>query len=133
LFNFRSLAAVVGVTLEGENAGRRLSRIRVERLPHDEAGAAAAGDSPLFDSAKADEADIYAGVERGLEQGTAVPTNIKSQPDDSRSASPESGRVSLPEVTITQETPTPNDDIDDEAKPLGYETRMVERPNQVTQ
>jgi hypothetical protein len=139
LFNFRSLAAVVGVTLEGEHAGRRLSTIEAERLSRGEAGAAFACRSPLYDSSKADEADIFAEVETvedaGVEHGAVAPTdrNRNSQFDESRSASPDSDHVGPPKVTITSETAALDDDIDDESKQLGCEARIVARLNQVTQ
>lgn len=120
MFNFRSLAEVVGVSLEGENAGRRLSRIAAEKKAKETAEKPTSqeheqdGDG----ASKAEEANEDAEVER-VEDVAGDGT----QPTLSISAPPESkngmGSLAPPEVMITPETPAPADDGADEHKQLG--------------
>ncbi|KAB5582794.1 hypothetical protein GE09DRAFT_283013 [Coniochaeta sp. 2T2.1] len=127
MFNFRSLAEVVGVSLEGENAGRRLSRIEADKVAKKSAGTPPAGESET----KQDEANDAAEVER-IED---VERPAERLPDPTISVSPPDSKSYLtpPELTVTPETPAPVEGSDDESKQLGYAPSIVERPNQVTQ
>lgn len=127
MFNFRSLAEVVGVSLEGEHAGRRLSRIEADKIARETAGATGQGHT------KADEVQGDPMVER-VENAAE---------DDDAFQLPTSGPVrhgnegisylAPPEVTITPDTPAPADDDNDESKQLGYQGATVEQLHQVTQ
>lgn len=129
MFNFRSLAEVVGVSLEGENAGRRLSRIEADRLASD-----SIENSVVAGEAKHDEARDGAEVER-IED---INQHVDQIPEPTISVSPPDNKGGLsyltpPEVTITPETPAPVEANGDESKQLGYSTSAMEHPHQVTQ
>jgi hypothetical protein len=129
MFNFRSLAEVVGVSLEGENAGRRLSRIEADKLASD-----STENSVLPGEAKQDEAHDGAEVER-IEY---VSQHADRLPEPTISVSPPDNKGGLsyltpPEVTITPETPAPVEGNGDESKQLGYHTSAMEQSHQVTQ
>lgn len=135
MFNFRSLAEVVGVSLEGENAGRRLSRIEADKLESAPTETSVPPETSVpAEEAKQDEAHDAAEVERiedVSQQGDRrqEPTISVSPPDNKG----ELGYLAPPEVTITPETPAAFDPNGDEAKQLGYTTSAVEQPHQVTQ
>ncbi|KAK3381979.1 hypothetical protein B0H63DRAFT_217222 [Podospora didyma] len=145
MFNFRSLAAVVGVSLEGENAGRRLSRIEdddkeIEAEMLDEPKDVQPRQVSSNNSAtpilltKPEEATDSAEAER-VEVVSA--TTHESQKENvklgSGTASADKGRLPPPKVTVTPTTPLPvDDDIGEDSKQLGYET-TVEHPREVTQ
>lgn len=106
LLNFRSLAEVVGVSLDGENAGRRLSQI--------EAGRGAEG---LTESHSLDGGDARA--EKTGDSGTGfaeepAAKDLMAKTTAVDNASP----LPLPEVMITPETPAPLGN-DDDSKQLG--------------
>ena len=103
MFNFRSLAEVVGVSLEGENAGRRLSLIEAERKARE------LGETQPQESTGLGEDEE--------EQRAAAPTTSAS--------------LSAPTVTITPDTPAAGSAGDD-SKQLGCET-AVECVHQTTQ
>jgi hypothetical protein len=145
MFNFRSLAEVVGVSLEGENAGRRLSLIEAERTAK-EAGAAQPQDSTgsgEVGAASADRAeDGAAEGSRGeisscLPVGAATDNGTKGNGDGSNqdeqpdTAPVTSASLPPPTVTITPDTPAAAG-IDDDSKQLGCE-EAVERVQQATQ
>ncbi|KAH8899877.1 hypothetical protein GQ53DRAFT_740887 [Thozetella sp. PMI_491] len=130
MFNFRSLAEVVGVTLEGENAGRRLSRIEAEK------NAKERGEET--DGTKADEG-VAGEVERvedvAEERGESQKSN-QATPSEAAVTplSLEIDQLTPPKVTITPETPAPIDDrIEGESKQLGYTTTTLESARHVTQ
>ncbi|KAK4449573.1 hypothetical protein QBC34DRAFT_86275 [Podospora aff. communis PSN243] len=130
MFNFRSLAEVVGVTLEGENAGRRLSQIEAERR---------AGEANSPEVGKNDET---AGVEEqvespssgsmsGIEQSVATlraGSTLTSQAEESQmsgeTAVGDCDRIAPPKVTITPDTPAAFDEGTENPKQLGYETTV---------
>ncbi|KAK3331889.1 hypothetical protein B0T19DRAFT_88113 [Cercophora scortea] len=134
MFNFRSLAEVVGVSLEGENAGRRLSRIEAEK--HANETEAAPTQQSLEIAAKADEAND-AIVER-IEDVSPV-HHVDSPNGDLESAGQRvapvesTDRPPLPKVTVTPETPGLSDDgIGMDSKQLGGEVAMdTHQPRQV--
>lgn len=126
MFNFSSLAEVVGVSLEGENAGRRLSRIEADKLAKQNGEAAW-----TRTETKQDEANDGAEVER-IEDVRGHPDHIDipvSAPSDKNTMS----CLMPPDVTITPETPAPIDGDCDESKQLGYTPAVMEHPHQVTQ
>ncbi|KAK0662570.1 hypothetical protein QBC41DRAFT_28114 [Cercophora samala] len=106
LFNFRSLAEVVGVTLEGENAGRRLSQIELE------------GSKSSENEQEEGAAQKQTGEE--LERET-LHVEVPSTSDPSLP----------PKVMVTPDTPAV--EISEDSKQLGYQTTTVERTHQLTQ
>ena len=137
MFNFRSLAEVVGVSLEGENAGRRLSQIDADR------NTKAPGDSESQDSLSSDDVETTEADKTGdgvvVEQvediGTRQPGDIAAgetegerkenkQPEQQGVVPATSSSLPTPSVTVTPETPQMGADKD--SKQLGYET-AVER------
>lgn len=130
MFNFRSLAEVVGVSLEGENAGRRLSRIEADRLAKE------ATETPVHPGdTKQDEGHDGPEIERVEDVSQQ---HVDRLPGPTISLSPPSNKEGVsyltpPEVTITPETPAPVEGNSDESKQLGYSTTAVEQPHQVTQ
>ncbi|EON99199.1 putative c2h2 zinc finger protein [Phaeoacremonium minimum UCRPA7] len=150
MFNFRSLAEMVGVEIEGENAGRRLSQIG------NMSGSPPKGDdasnSPSDTVDKSDEASAAAHehvehVEDDMDKSfsTLTPATANGQVGHSATsgentegeASQEkhSNTLSLapPTVMVTPETPAP-EESGAESKQLGYEgTETREIPSHVTQ
>ncbi|KAL2149209.1 hypothetical protein VTH82DRAFT_8557 [Thermothelomyces myriococcoides] len=120
MFNFRSLAEVVGVSLEGENAGRRLSLIEAEKRERESGEIRSQqggleGDGPnvtLPDVAAASSANNDAG-----DDVSNVQQNAPSPPD----------ALLPPTVTITPDTPTVAG-ADEESKQLGHENNMEHDP-----
>ncbi|KAK4153842.1 hypothetical protein C8A00DRAFT_33388 [Chaetomidium leptoderma] len=144
MFNFRSLAQVVGVSLEGENAGRRLSLIEAERRAREsgETHSQESAGSSEMERANADKADD--GIDMGSREETPASlsvdvtagNNAERDLKENELAGPQitttaaSNSLSPPMVTITPETPTAGD-VDDESKQLGCET-AIERVHQAT-
>lgn len=121
MFNFRSLAEVVGVSLDGEHAGRRLSRIEADKLAKESAGTAT-----VLEDAKHESHDGV-GVEL-VEDASGHGDRL--EPLDNSNGK---GYPTPPEVTITPETPAPAEGNSDEPKQLGYKATAVERHHEVTQ
>lgn len=124
MFNYRSLAEVVGVTLEGEHAGRRLSRIEAEKLAKENAGAP--DDEPSAGDAEVEQA-------RGNNEdssNTAETQTLKSDSKNDDRKDQQDNPLSPPTVTVTPGTPRPSYCEDDESKQLGHEP-AVERLHQV--
>jgi hypothetical protein len=130
MFNFRSLAAVVGVSLEGENAGRRISRIEAERVAKESTQTSDIGHAET----KHDEAGDGPEVERIEDVSSHGGDRL---PEPAISVSPRSNKggnyLAPPEVTITPGTPAPVESGSDESKQLGYDTSSLEQPHQFTQ
>lgn len=124
LLNFRSLAEVVGVSLEGENAGRRLSQIELEKSKRSEepqqkaTTTEQAGENLLAEAAQNGAAQKQTGeeIERELLHLEAPSTSDPSLP---------------PKVMVTPDTPAV--EIGEDSKQLGYQTTTVERTHQLTQ
>ncbi|KAK4654367.1 SNF1-interacting protein [Podospora pseudocomata] len=124
LLNFRSLAEVVGVSLEGENAGRRLSQIELEKSKRSEepqqkaTTTEQAGGNLLAEAAQNGAAQKQTGeeIERELLHLEAPSTSDPSLP---------------PKVMVTPDTPAV--EIGEDSKQLGYQTTTVERTHQLTQ
>ncbi|KAK3375925.1 hypothetical protein B0T24DRAFT_209471 [Lasiosphaeria ovina] len=135
MFNFRSLAEVVGVSLEGENAGRRLSHTETDKKTDGPGVEHSIRRSPSsnVERAKIDEASDGPQTER---VENVSPSHLEVQKESRRvgqeTITTDLGRLPLPEVTVTPETPAAVDDISGDSKQLGYET-TVEHPPQVTQ
>ncbi|KAK4158844.1 hypothetical protein QBC43DRAFT_138886 [Cladorrhinum sp. PSN259] len=115
LLNFRSLAEVVGVGIEGENAGRPLSEIDGETNAKD----GASKDSSNITSKQVE----LAVVTKAEEEQTTGELQVEVRP------SPET--LSPPKVMITPDTPSV--EINADSKQLGYETTTVERADQLSQ
>lgn len=135
MFNFRSLAEVVGVTLEGENAGRRLSRIEAEKkakessekLPTDDGASAAS--SSKGEEAKEERVEDVAG-----DASHPLPNLTIPQPPVAKDGNVTMSALAPPEVMITPETPALEDDgVGGESKQLGFEGTKVEPMHQMTQ
>ncbi|KAK0616819.1 hypothetical protein B0T14DRAFT_568394 [Immersiella caudata] len=130
MFNFRSLAEVVGVTLEGENAGRRLSQIETER----KAGKAdeIVG---VDEQAESPSSDSLSGVEQSVATLRAGST-FTSQGEESQmsgdTAVGDYDRIAPPKVTITPDTPAAFDEGTENPKQLGYQT-TIEHAREVAQ
>ncbi len=153
MFNFRSLAEVVGVTLEGENAGRRLSRIEAEqkakedgeqhedRKPH-EAAEAVEVERVEDVSVEDDSAGDSSGIERSaatlrpeVEAGDGDESEQQTRPGTADQVPTLSnlGQLTPPKLTITPDTPAPTDDAGQESKQLGYGATALEQAHQFTQ
>ncbi|KAK1827306.1 hypothetical protein QBC39DRAFT_177658 [Podospora conica] len=122
MFNFRSLAEVVGVSLEGENAGRRLSHIEAERVERERGEGGTAGLGSTQD-----------GEGTAPKGDAALVEHVESQQNPNQGAEAADGQAHLfpPTVTITPETPMLVGAGED-SKRLGYET-AVEETRQVAQ
>jgi hypothetical protein len=146
MFNFRSLAEVVGVSLDGENAGRRLSLIEAERRAR-EAGQTSSQESPGSSGSNeleeaSDPGPASNGIDVGPEEeipatqsvGVSAGSDVKTAPKENTMnehlgpAAAASNSLSPPTVTITPDTPAPAS-VDDDSKQLGYEA-AVERVHQ---
>ncbi|GKT50145.1 protein SIP5 [Colletotrichum spaethianum] len=132
MFNFRSLAEMVGVDIENGEAN------------HDQEGLS--GEGQRATTRKKDEVedepeaehmeDVHVEPPVQTSIGTLQPpSTIPDEPVDGSSSkddlSPGSGALT-PEVTITPETPAPITEEDAETKRLGHEN-VVERSSEITQ
>lgn len=140
MFNFRSLAEVVGVSIEGEHAGKRLSQIAKESA--EQAGEPSGKD----DDQEAEEervehasspasSDDAGGIEHSVATLRADST-LTSQGEVSQmsgdTAVGESDRLAPPKVTITPDTPAAFDEGGEDTKQLGYQIETaVERQREV--
>jgi len=140
MFNFRSLAQVVGVSLDGENAGRRLSLIEAERRAREsgETGSQDSADLGEVEVAKpdaaSDQSDVKPQAEAsgGLSVDTAMESNVKGGPNarnegDQQDTLVASDSLSPPTVTITPDTPA-TASANDELKQLGCEAAVESVP-----
>ena len=129
MFNFRSLAEVVGVTLEGENAGRRLSQIEADAKSKDEL---TQEDSVEIASSQATEAmDQSVLTLRAEDSETShIAKDLDAKPKPTVSVT---DRDQPPLVTVTPDTPAAFDRVDDDGgKRLSYQM-TVEHSGQVAQ
>ncbi|KAK0707604.1 hypothetical protein B0H67DRAFT_318535 [Lasiosphaeris hirsuta] len=142
MFNFRSLAEVVGVSIEGEHAGRRLSHIEAERKARELGEAQSSQQEPELTSSgptKADKAGQPVAMEEQVENISnsdgAGRNASKSEPGNAEGDQKENqptGQVASfsdadltpPKVTITAGA--------EDSKQIGYETAR-EHLRQVTQ
>ncbi|KAK1754276.1 hypothetical protein QBC47DRAFT_302825 [Echria macrotheca] len=123
MFNFRSLAEVVGVSLEGEHAGRRLSQIEADKK--------AALDSPAEERIENTSSDGFEGIEQSIStlRGESFEEG-ESQGNETTITIP--SQSAPPEVTVTPVTPAIYEQSGEDAKRLGCEM-TVEHERQVTQ
>ncbi|KAL1874357.1 hypothetical protein VTK73DRAFT_440 [Phialemonium thermophilum] len=134
MFNYRSLAEVVGVTLEGKHAGRRLSVIEAERKAN--------GDDKEEESSSSVHVE-HQGGGRNLQDAKSVPDASPRRTEELATIGEDStqelaqetthqhhSHLSPPKVMVTPDTPGISDN--DESKRLGYET-TVERVQQLAQ
>lgn len=145
MFNFRSLAEMVGVELEGVNAGRRLSQIG-ESHAEDEGAAAEAvvvDDTDKRSSTHEARGEHVEDVLTSHEEadGEGMSNSIAKFKQDSPEAvhgceddvadhdEDPSGSADTPQVMITPETPVVDEHQGAESKQLGFQgTRTVEIP-----
>ncbi|KAK4177239.1 hypothetical protein QBC36DRAFT_136948 [Triangularia setosa] len=124
LLNFRSLAEVVGVSLEGENAGRRLSQIELEKSKSLESS-----QQEAITREKAGENVLVEAAQDGVSQKQAG-EEIEREP--LHLEAPSTSDPSLPpKVMVTPDTPAV--EISEDSKQLGYQTTTVERTHQLMQ
>ena len=135
MFNFRSLAEVVGVSLEGDDAGRRLSQFSSEGegkesggsqspegIPEStDTGVAESGDAGVTEHASPGRRDDAASA------GTGGESNEKKQQVEHQdsSASAVSDSLPPPELTVTPDTPT-QESAGEDSKQLGHDKPTVE-------
>ncbi|KAL2015965.1 hypothetical protein VTK56DRAFT_4500 [Thermocarpiscus australiensis] len=141
LLNFRSLAEVVGVSLEGENAGRRLCEIGAEMEGGELGGSRSQqrlGSGDVV-TAGADRPGDSAGAGSRNDVSTSQPDDIgqedtkgdlKDNTQPGQATEPAaSGFLSPPMVTVTPDTPAPAA-VEEDAKQLGHEP-VVEHVSQI--
>ncbi|KAK4112921.1 hypothetical protein N656DRAFT_81514 [Canariomyces notabilis] len=129
MFNFRSLAEVVGVSLEGENAGRRLSAIEAERKGKEAEGSQSHQGPSRGDSSVAPESPLEVSTSQASMEPEHTKEDLSSQAErDMASTNPNA--LSPPTVTVTPETPKAGDT--EELKQLGYAS-AVEHADQAVQ
>ncbi|TPX18566.1 uncharacterized protein E0L32_002423 [Thyridium curvatum] len=148
MFNFSSLAEMVGVQLEGEHAGRRLSAIGRDSLTKDNAAEAdIAKGNAASPSQHADKDDEVAATEHDEHVGDAGSDEIdqsiatlkasdvkkfRAECEKQQESTSTSSALAPPQLMITPETPAPVDDDRDESKRLGFAT-TIESSRTVTQ
>ena len=142
MFNFRSLAEVVGVSLEGENAGRRLSQIEAEDNANRAEDSLApevskSGDDSLTEEPadSASTSENLSGVERSV--STLRGESFQESQNGFSQVSGDTAvgdldRMAPPKLTITPDTPNAYDEVDSDPKRLGYET-TIENTREVAQ
>jgi hypothetical protein len=150
MFNYRSLAQMVGVEMDGVNAGRRLSQIGeshaedevnvtiIESQSDDkrdsvhEASAEHTEDVSSPPKAEDDDNDKMSKSVATLTQEMMNAGQDDAQKADGTEATQSSGPANTPQLMVTPETPVPDDD-GAESKQLGFQgTRMVEIAGEIT-
>lgn len=147
MFNYHSLAQMVGVELEGVNAGRRLSQIG-EQHGDEEGAAAAAG----LDKDTDKRSSVHVGSGEHVEHANnhqadsendtmskSIATLTQDMFDGDHVAEGSAAdqkplvTVPTPQVMITPETPLVEDHEAADSKQLGFQgTRTVEAPSNIT-
>ncbi|KAG8169858.1 hypothetical protein KVR01_000603 [Diaporthe batatas] len=150
LFNYRSLAQMVGVEMDGVNAGRRLSQIG-ESHAEDDANVTIPSETQGDDKrdsiheASAEHTEDVSSPPQTEEDdndkmsksvATLTPEMMSAGKDAAEAGGTEvaqsSGPVNTPQLMVTPETPVPDDD-GAESKQLGFQgTRTVEIPGEMT-
>lgn len=135
MFNFRSLAEMVGVELEGVNAGRRLSQIGESHGEEErEAGLASRDDSDKRGSVHEATGEHVEDVSSTQSESDGLDKSIATLTQDSfdkanenEGAEEPSGSVPTPHLMITPETPVVEDHEAGVSKQLGFQgTSTVE-------
>lgn len=150
MFNYHSLAQMVGVELEGVNAGRRLSQIGEQHGDEEDAAAAAAAAGLDKDADKRSSVHVGSGehVEHAntphadsendtMSKSIATLTQDTSDGDHVAEGSAADQKPSItipaPQVMITPETPLVEDYEAADSKQLDFQgTRTVEVPSNMT-
>lgn len=148
MFNYRSLAQMVGVELEGVNAGRRLSQIG-ERHGDEEGAVSATG----LDSDADKRSSLHVGSGEHVEHvntpsedaeneamSKSIATITRDTSDTERAAESSvadqesSTHIPTPALIVTPETPLVEDHAAADAKQLGFQgTRTIEVHGNMTQ
>lgn len=131
MFNFSSLAEMVGVEMEGIHAGRRLSQIgerRSEEAEQDEIMPHAEADkrSSMYEASNEH-------VEDASKSGEDMSKSVATLTQDSFNAHEDEGppahSMTPPELMVTPETPLPQEDGEEDSKQLGFQgTQTVAVP-----
>lgn len=141
-FNFTSLAEMVGVELEGANAGRRLSQIGEGHTEEDISGVPASDDSDKRNSTHEASAQHVEDGSASYDGDDTMSKSFATLTQDSYNAEAHaseeegpSGSTDTPQLMITPETPIVDDHGEGDAKQLGFQgTQTVEVPeDMVTQ
>lgn len=139
-FNFTSLAEMVGVELEGANAGRRLSQIGESHTEEDTPAVAPSHDDSDKRSSTheaqvehvEDESTSHDGddtMSKSIATLTQDSYNAKVHASDEDDDQEPSGSADTPQLMITPETPIVDDHGESDSKQLGFHgTRTVEVP-----
>lgn len=149
MFNYRSLAEMVGVEMDGVNAGRRLSQIGESHAEDEGVTVTAPTDSDTDKCSSMNEARVEHAEDPSEEVTTKGNTetnkpsisittlnqdsfNSKGEvthAECSEQAQPSGGAMEPPHLMVTPETPVPEDDDGSHFKQLSFEgTRTVELP-----
>lgn len=139
-FNFTSLAEMVGVELEGANAGRRLSQIGESHTEEDTPAVPSSHDDSDKRSSTheaqvehvEDESTSHDGddtMSKSIATLTQDSYNAKAHASDDDDDQEPSGSADTPQLMITPETPIVDDHGESDSKQLGFHgTRTVEVP-----
>lgn len=153
MFNYQSLAEMVGVEMDGVNAGRRLSQIGESHAEDEDAIVTAATEDDTDKCSSMNEARVEHA--ENLSESTSKPEVIEndklsisittltqdafnSKDGVTQAEGSEQGRASglameTPQLMVTPETPIPEDD-ETHSKQLSFQgTRTVELSEEVTQ
>ena len=154
MFNYRSLAEMVGVEMDGVNAGRRLSQLgespaegegETVTTPADDDGdkASSAHEATVEHAENLSESTMKAEDNENDKLSKSIATLTQDSFDankevthaeHSEEAHSARAAVDTPQLMITPETPVPEDDDGTESKQLGFQgTRTVELPGGMIQ
>lgn len=137
-FNFTSLAEMVGVELEGANAGRRLSQIGESHAEDDSSPVPASQDDSdkrssthearaehVEDESRSHDGDDA--MSKSFMTLTQDSYNTKASVSDQDKGDQPSTSADTPQLMITPETPTVDDHGESDSKQLGFQgTRTVQ-------
>jgi len=128
MFNFRSLAEVVGVTLEGENAGRRLSRIAADQKVGEPTEHVEHAEGRPVGGAGETKKPVAVVVEQVENPSPGSPHGAQKEnqhPSLGQGAIATANALPVPQVTVTPESPSPADGTAcGDSKQLGKETTV---------
>ncbi|ROW01280.1 hypothetical protein VMCG_05870 [Cytospora schulzeri] len=154
MFNYRSLAEMVGVEMDGVNAGRRLSQIGESHAEDEGAAATAQADNDTDKCSSMNEAHVEHAEDTSeatskvedtesdklsisittLTQDSFNSKGEVTHAERSEQAHPSGGAMEAPHLMVTPETPVPDNDDGTHSKRLSFQgTRSVEVPEEVTQ
>ncbi|CAN8098021.1 unnamed protein product [Discula destructiva] len=137
-FNFTSLAEMVGVELEGANAGRRLSQIgesnaeevtTTEPASHDDSDKRNSAHEASAEHVENQPASHDGDETLSKSFATLTQASYNAKPHSDVDMEEGSGSADTPQLMVTPETPTVEDHEGGDSKQLGFEgTRTVELP-----